>query len=124
MGKNLRNFKKTNTPHLIWYVFPRIVRIVHTLRGDKHEGVNGVHFLSKKIHLGISYCYYSFMRTILSVLISGVFLLTACSSSSASAERCDQAMDELGYLSQTGQNNDEYFELSEFVRNNCLGVKL
>ena len=64
------------------------------------------------------------MKTISSILISGVFLLTACSSSSSSAEQCDQAMDELGYLSQTGQNNDEYFELVEFVRNNCLGVKL
>ena len=64
------------------------------------------------------------MRTILSVLISGVFLLTACSSSSSSdsAEQCDQAMDELGYLSQTGQNNDEYFDsVREFVKNNCLG---
>jgi len=62
------------------------------------------------------------MRKFLSVLISGVFLLTACSSSSASAEQCDQAMDELGYLSQTGQNNDEYFDsVREFVKNNCLG---
>jgi hypothetical protein len=63
------------------------------------------------------------MKTISSVLISGVFLLTACSSSSSSsAEQCDQAMDELGYLSQTGQNNDEYFDsVREFVKNNCLG---
>jgi hypothetical protein len=58
------------------------------------------------------------MKTISSVLISSVLLLTACSSTTS--EQCEIAMDELGYLYQTDQTNDEYFDsVRKFVRDNC-----
>lgn len=58
------------------------------------------------------------MKTISSVLISSVLLLNACSS--VSAEQCDQARDELMYLYQTDQINDEYFDsVRKFIKDNC-----
>jgi hypothetical protein len=90
-------------------------------RGGKPEGVVMCPFCPKKILLAVSYCYCSFMNTISSVLISGVFLLTACSPS-VSDEQCNDAMDELEYLYQTDQNSGEYFDsVREFVNNKCLG---
>ena len=89
--------------------------------GDKHEGVVRCPFRLKKFTLMSLTDYYSFMKTISSVLISGVLLLTACSSS-VSDEQCSDAMDELGYLYQTDQNSGEYFEsVREFVNKKCLG---
>jgi hypothetical protein len=58
------------------------------------------------------------MKTILSVVISSVLLLNACSS--VSAEQCDQVRDELMYLYQTNQIYDEYFDsVRAFLRDNC-----
>ena len=61
------------------------------------------------------------MKTISSVLISSVLLLTACSISEPE-DRCSNAMDELGYLYQTDQSSGEYFEsVREYVSKKCLG---
>ena len=87
-------------------------------RGGKPEVVVMCPFCPKKILRAVSYCYCSFMNTISSVLISSVLLLTACSSTTS--EQCEIAMDELGYLYQTDQTNDEYFDsVRAFLRDNC-----
>ena len=59
------------------------------------------------------------MKIMSRILISGLILLTGCSSS-VSQEDCDNAFDELLYLYQTEQDNDEYFySVQEFIVENC-----
>lgn len=58
------------------------------------------------------------VKSIFSILISSVLVLTACSS--VSQEDCDKVLDHILALYQNGENSGEYFEsVQDFYQTNC-----